>query len=80
MLNRPDMRLVVSGKGSASFDGKKLGLDGELRADSGHFEVAGGRLPELDDDVVVAGRSAPRARSARRCRSTSTCASTSASA
>ena len=45
MLNRPDTRLVVSGKGNAGFDGKKLGLAGELRADSGHFEVRGGRLP-----------------------------------
>jgi translocation and assembly module TamB len=64
VLNRPDTRLVVSGKGSAGFDGKKLGLAGELRADSGHFEVRGGRLPELDDDVVVAGRG-PTARDKR---------------
>ena len=56
VLNRPDMRLVVAGQGSASFDGKKLGLAGELRAENGHFEVRGNRLPELDDDVVVAGR------------------------
>jgi translocation and assembly module TamB len=59
VLNRPDGRLVVSGKGSAGFDGKKLGLTGELRADNGHFEVRGSRLPELDDDVVVAGRDRP---------------------
>ncbi len=57
VLNRPDTRLAVSGKGNARFDGKKLGLDGELRADSGRFELTGRSLPTLDDDVVVAGRS-----------------------
>jgi translocation and assembly module TamB len=64
VLNRPDSRLTVSGKGSASFDGRKLGLAGELRADQGHFEARGRSLPELDDDVVVAGRERPRERKA----------------
>jgi len=59
VLNRPDTRLVVSGQGGAAFDGKKLGLNGELRADSGHFEVRRGRLPELDDDVVIVGERRP---------------------
>jgi translocation and assembly module TamB len=56
LLNRPDMRLVVSGQGSASFDGKKFGLHGELRADQGFFEIGANQLPKLDDDIVVAGR------------------------
>jgi len=55
VLDRPDRRLVVSGKGITSFDGKKLGLTGELRADSGHFEIADQSLPQLDDDVEVVG-------------------------
>ena len=55
LLGRPDMRLVVSGKGSTSFDGRKLGLIGELRADSGHFELAGEALQQLDDSVEVEG-------------------------
>jgi len=55
LLGRPDMRLVVSGKGSTSFDGKKLGLVGELRADSGHFELAGEALQQLDETVEVEG-------------------------
>jgi translocation and assembly module TamB len=55
VLGRPDRRLVASGKGIATFDGKKLGLAGELRADSGHFEVAQDSLPQLDDDVEVEG-------------------------
>jgi translocation and assembly module TamB len=54
-LGRPDRRLVVSGKGVASFDGRRFGLKGELRADSGHFEIATGGLPQLGDDVEVQG-------------------------
>lgn len=56
LLNRPDMRLVLSGGGETTFDGKKLGLKGELRADEGHFEIRQSNLPELGDDVVVVGR------------------------
>ena len=55
LLGRPDMRLVVSGKGTTSFDGRKLGLIGELRADSGHFELAGESLQQLDESVEVEG-------------------------
>jgi len=55
LLGRPDMRLVVSGKGTTSFDGGKLGLIGELRADSGHFELAGESLQQLDESVEVEG-------------------------
>jgi len=55
LLARPDMRLVVSGRGTTSFDGRKLGLNGELRADSGHFELAGESLQQPDETVEVAG-------------------------
>jgi translocation and assembly module TamB len=61
VLNRPDMRLVVSGQGITSFDGKKLGLIGKLRADNGRFEYASA-LPQLDDDVVVIGQEPAAAR------------------
>jgi translocation and assembly module TamB len=61
VLNRPDMRVMVSGRGEAGFDGRKLALRGELLADSGHFEVRQRRLPTLDDDVVVVGRERPEA-------------------
>ncbi len=64
LLGRPDMRLVVSGKGTTSFDGKKLGLVGELRADGGHFELAGESLQQLDETVEVEG--APRAAAGKR--------------
>ena len=55
VLERPDMRLVASGKGEAHFDGKRLSLVGELRADRGHVELARERLPQLGDDVVIVG-------------------------
>jgi translocation and assembly module TamB len=54
-LGRPDRRLVVSGKGVASFDGRRFGMKGDLRADSGHFELGSDSLPKLDDDVEVVG-------------------------
>jgi translocation and assembly module TamB len=55
VVERPDMRLVASGKGEAQFDGKRLSLTGELRADRGHVELARERLPQLGDDVVIVG-------------------------
>ncbi|HEV3007951.1 MAG TPA: translocation/assembly module TamB domain-containing protein [Burkholderiales bacterium] len=59
VLDRPDMRLVASGEGEASYDGKRVSLTGDLRADRGHFELARERLPALGEDVVVLGRPAP---------------------
>jgi translocation and assembly module TamB len=55
VLARPDRRLVTSGKGVASFDGKRFALKGELRVDNAHFELAGETLPQLEDDVEVFG-------------------------
>jgi translocation and assembly module TamB len=55
-LERPDMRLVVSGEGEASYDGTRASLMGDLRAERGHFEFQRERLPTLGDDVVVLGR------------------------
>ncbi len=55
VLERPDMRLIASGEGEASFDGKRFALSGELRAERGHFELERERVPKLGDDVVVSG-------------------------
>ncbi len=55
VLDRPTMRLVASGDGAASFDGKKLSLSGQLRADRGSLEYAPDRLPKLADDIVIEG-------------------------
>src|SRR5205823_2314258 len=35
VLERPDLRLTASGQGSAQFDGTKLSLSGDLRAERG---------------------------------------------
>ncbi|HEY5896175.1 MAG TPA: translocation/assembly module TamB domain-containing protein, partial [Burkholderiales bacterium] len=56
LLERPDMRLVTSGEGEAGFDGKRLTLSGELRAERGHLEIERERIPKLGDDVVIAGQ------------------------
>jgi translocation and assembly module TamB len=66
LLDRPDMRLVASGQGEASYDGKRISLRGDLRADRGHFEFQRERLPALGDDVVVLGRPAPPRKGAMR--------------
>jgi translocation and assembly module TamB len=67
LLDLPDMRLVASGEGEASYDGERVSLSGDLRADRGHLGFARERLPTLGDDVVVLGdsalhRSGPRGR------------------
>lgn len=59
LLDRPDMHLVASGSGEASYDGERAALSGELRADRGRFEFTRERLPTLGEDVVVLGRPAP---------------------
>ena len=62
-LERPDLRLVTSGEGEASFDGKRLSLTGELRAERGHLEIERERMPKLGEDVVITGQpksTAPR--------------------
>ncbi len=61
VLERPDMRLAVSGAGSAAFDGKRLALKGEVRADRGYLNIDQQRLPRPGEDVVIAGRPRPSA-------------------
>jgi translocation and assembly module TamB len=56
VLERPDLRLAVSGEGSAGFDGKRLSLKGAVRADRGYLNIDQGRLPQPGEDVVIAGR------------------------
>ena len=56
LMNRPDRRLTITGRGTAALDNGKLSLAGELRADSGNIEMQANQLPALGDDVVVLGR------------------------
>jgi len=58
VLERPDMRLVVTGGGDAGFDGKRLSLTGRLRADRGQLRIDRQRLPRPGEDVVIAGEPA----------------------
>ncbi|HUQ25484.1 MAG TPA: translocation/assembly module TamB domain-containing protein [Burkholderiales bacterium] len=62
VLDQPELGLVASGRGEAHFDGKRLALSGDLRADRGRIEVARERLPKLGDDVRVTGGDRPAAR------------------
>ena len=62
VLDRPELQLVATGSGDAYFDGKKLALSGDLRADRGRIEIARERLPKLSDDVQVVGADRPAAR------------------
>ncbi len=59
VLERPDLRLAVSGSGTAGFDGTQLALKGEVRADRGYLNIDQERLPQPGDDVVIAGRPRP---------------------
>jgi translocation and assembly module TamB len=66
LLQRPDLRLIVSGAGEAQLADKKVALSGALRAERGYVELEQDRLPQLGDDVVIAGRSrAPQKERAR---------------
>ncbi|OAI51190.1 hypothetical protein AYO46_08460 [Betaproteobacteria bacterium SCGC AG-212-J23] len=62
IMDRPELSLVATGRGEAHFDGKKLALSGDLRADRGLIEVARERLPKLGDDIRVVGGERPAAR------------------
>jgi translocation and assembly module TamB len=55
VLQRPDLRLAVSGAGAAGFEGGRVSLTGSVRADRGHLRIERDRLPTLGEDVVVVG-------------------------
>jgi len=58
VLERPDLRLSVSGEGAAGFEGGRISLTGSVRADRGYLRIERDRLPTLGEDVVIVG--APR--------------------
>jgi translocation and assembly module TamB len=64
LLNRPDMRLVVNGKGDAAFADQRFALRGALAAESGHFELARQALPQPGEDVAILGQEEKPARGA----------------
>lgn len=62
LLERPDLRLTVSGAGEAQLSDGKVLLVGALRADRGLLELEQERLPRLGDDVVIIGQQRPAAK------------------
>jgi len=65
IFNRPDRRLVVSGKGSAALLQNRLALRGELRADEGYLEFQRTTPGRLSDDIKIIGRKTAPAAQAR---------------
>ena len=65
IFNRPDRRLVVSGKGSAALLRNRLALRGELRADEGYLEFQRATPGRLSDDIKIIGRKTAPAAQAR---------------
>jgi translocation and assembly module TamB len=66
LLERPDLRLMVSGSGEAQLVDGRVSLGGALRADRGYLELEQDRLPKLGEDVVIVGQErAPQEKSAR---------------
>jgi translocation and assembly module TamB len=55
VLIGPGQRVVVSGRGEASSKAGAFEIKGQLRADEGRIEVAGGDAPTLPNDVVIVG-------------------------
>lgn len=56
VLSRPDRILTISGTTSLTRDARHFQLDGKLRADRAHIELAGADTPTLSDDVVILGK------------------------
>ena len=58
-FNRPDLRLVVGGEGTAAAEGGRITISGKLRADEGTIVYLATPEATLGDDVVVKGWSRP---------------------
>ncbi|KAF0815451.1 Translocation and assembly module TamB [Andreprevotia sp. IGB-42] len=56
LINKPDMLLIVSGKGDVGYGKDGLSVTGQMRADQGDIYYRNVDVPKLSDDVVVAGR------------------------
>ncbi len=65
VFNRPDLRLVVAGEGTAVAEGGKISLAGKLRADEGTIVYLASSDSTLGSDVTVKGWSRPDADATR---------------
>ncbi|URD66769.1 translocation/assembly module TamB [Conchiformibius steedae DSM 2580] len=57
VLDQPNRRLTLSGKGRLSYNGNLFSLNGNLKTDEGRFGFQESSMPTLSDDVVVLGES-----------------------
>ncbi len=55
LINKPDMQMIVSGKGLLGYDKDGISIKGNLRADHGMVRYQASGEPHLSDDVVIAG-------------------------
>jgi translocation and assembly module TamB len=55
VVQHPDLRLALSGKGTLRADDQRIALAGELTADRGRIELRSQTAPALGSDVVIAG-------------------------
>ncbi|WP_283148639.1 translocation/assembly module TamB domain-containing protein [Silvimonas soli] len=55
LINKPDMQLIVSGKGLVGYDKDGISVKGNMRADHGLVRYQASGEPHLSDDVVIAG-------------------------
>jgi translocation and assembly module TamB len=58
-FNRPDLRLVVGGEGTAVAEGGRITISGKLRADEGRIVYLATSDAALGDDVIVKGWTRP---------------------
>lgn len=64
-LQRPDIQVTLTGKGSLSIDHDAIALRGRLHADQGRIELRESGAPSLGDDVVIEGTAPPSPMQAR---------------
>lgn len=56
LLDTPNRKLTLSGHTRLLYTPERgMALEGQLKADSGHFGFQKSSMPDLDDDVVIAG-------------------------
>jgi translocation and assembly module TamB len=60
VINRPDVRVVLSGDGDVKIDRTSVDVHGQLKADQGRIELRDQPMPDLGDDVVVLDGRKPR--------------------
>lgn len=55
IVNRPDLQLVADGRGTLSFEDRKIALAGDIDVVKGRVEYEPTRVGRLSDDVVIVG-------------------------